>query len=76
MTRTFKLGLLAAAAAFAAGAFAQPNIEKLKQFKVATTDLNIPTVPQSGPNAAAWLTRRQKFASAFLAPSRPPCDRP
>ena len=53
MTRTFKLGLLAAAAAFAAGAFAQPNIEKLKQFKVATTDLNIPTVPQSGPNAAA-----------------------
>ena len=26
------------------------NIEKLKQMKVATTDLNIPVVPQAGPN--------------------------
>ncbi len=34
-------------------ASAQQNIEKLKQMKVATTDLNIPVVPQSGPNAAA-----------------------
>src|SRR2546428_5675184 len=25
------------------------NIEKLKQMKVATTDLNIPVVPQAGP---------------------------
>jgi glucose/arabinose dehydrogenase len=32
---------------------AQPNIEKLKQFKVSGTDLNIPVVPQGGPNAAA-----------------------
>jgi glucose/arabinose dehydrogenase len=39
--------------AAATGAFAQANIEKLKQFKVATTDLNIPTVPQEGKNAAA-----------------------
>ena len=39
--------------AVAGGAFAQANIEKLKQFKVATTDLNIPTVPQEGKNAAA-----------------------
>jgi glucose/arabinose dehydrogenase len=30
-----------------------PNIEKLKQFKVSGTDLNIPPVPQSGPNADA-----------------------
>ncbi|HEY0858300.1 MAG TPA: PQQ-dependent sugar dehydrogenase [Albitalea sp.] len=30
---------------------AQQNIEKLKQMKVATTDLNIPLVPQTGPNA-------------------------
>jgi glucose/arabinose dehydrogenase len=29
------------------------NIEKLKQFKVATTDLNIPVVPQEGRNAEA-----------------------
>ncbi len=32
---------------------AQSTIEKMKQFKVATTDLNIPVVPQTGPNAAA-----------------------
>jgi glucose/arabinose dehydrogenase len=30
---------------------AQQNIEKLKQMKVATTDLNIPVVPQTGKNA-------------------------
>ena len=29
------------------------NIDKLKQFKVATTDLNIPVVPQEGRNADA-----------------------
>ncbi len=29
------------------------NIDKLKQMKVATTDLNIPMVPQTGPNADA-----------------------
>lgn len=47
---------VAAAAALAACALpaaAQPNIEKLKQFKVATTDLNIPVVPQTGRNADA-----------------------
>jgi glucose/arabinose dehydrogenase len=32
---------------------AQANIDKLKQFKVATTDLNIPVVPQTGRNADA-----------------------
>jgi len=30
-----------------------PNLEKLKQMKVATTDLNIPVVPQTGKNADA-----------------------
>ena len=49
--------LLAAAAALACAAAlpaaAQTNIEKLKQMKVATTDLNIPVVPQTGPNANA-----------------------
>ena len=44
---------LAALALIASAAVAQPNIDKLKQFKVATTDLNIPTVPQTGRNADA-----------------------
>lgn len=35
----------------AQSAQAQQNIDKLKQMKVATTDLNIPLVPQTGPNA-------------------------
>ena len=34
-------------------ASAQANIEKLKQMRVATTDLNIPLVPQTGANADA-----------------------
>ncbi|MFN9278720.1 MAG: PQQ-dependent sugar dehydrogenase [Betaproteobacteria bacterium] len=46
---------LAAAAALTCAmtlpALAQQNLEKLKQFKVATTDLNIPTVPQTGRKA-------------------------
>ena len=50
------LGAITAAAALtcamAAPASAQ-NIEKLKQMKVATTDLNIPMVPQTGKNADA-----------------------
>lgn len=50
----FSLMALAAAAALtcASTAFAQ-NIDKLKQMKVATTDLNIPVVPQEGKNANA-----------------------
>jgi glucose/arabinose dehydrogenase len=48
-------GLLFALAASIPGtASAQAtNIEKLKQMKVSNTDLNIPPVPQSGPNAEA-----------------------
>jgi glucose/arabinose dehydrogenase len=50
----FKCGGIAAAALLMAGAVsAQPNIEKLKQFKVSGTDLNIPPVPQTGKNADA-----------------------
>lgn len=49
--------LLAAAAAVAAlgstSALAQANIEKLKQMKVASSDLNIPLVAQTGKNADA-----------------------
>ena len=44
-------------AAIASTAMAQPvvpaNLDKLKQMKVATTDLNIPMVPQTGANADA-----------------------
>ena len=49
-------GILAFAVALAASpsvsAQAQ-NLEKLKQFKVSGTDLNIPPVPQGGPKAEA-----------------------
>jgi glucose/arabinose dehydrogenase len=44
---------LGAAVAVAPASAQQQNIEKLKQFKVSGTDLNIPTVPQEGRNAAA-----------------------
>jgi glucose/arabinose dehydrogenase len=44
---------LAALGLAAGAAQAQSNIEKLKQMKVATTDLNIPLVPQTGKNADA-----------------------
>lgn len=49
------LGVLSAAVCLAAlpAHAQQPNLDKLKQFKVATTDLNIPTVPQEGRNANA-----------------------
>ncbi|MCB1907405.1 MAG: PQQ-dependent sugar dehydrogenase [Rhodocyclaceae bacterium] len=52
---SFPARLAAACAVCAAAlpAVAQHNIEKLKQFKVATTDLNIPLVEQSGRNADA-----------------------
>jgi hypothetical protein len=48
------VALTAALAAFGSHAQApSQNLEKLKQMKVATTDLNIPVVPQSGRNADA-----------------------
>jgi glucose/arabinose dehydrogenase len=51
-----RIAVALAAAGFAMGALAQAapdNLGALKQFKVATTDLNIPTVPQEGRNADA-----------------------
>ena len=39
------------------------NIEKLKQFKVATTDLNIPVVPQEGRNAEAIKANLKRVKS-------------
>ena len=44
---------VAVAVGSAGPALAQQNLEKLKQMKVATTDLNIPLVPQTGKNADA-----------------------
>ena len=64
----FAFNCLAAAALLAAGsAQAQQNIEKLKQMKVATTDLNIPVVPQGGANAAAIREnlKRVKLPAGF-----------
>ncbi len=47
------IAAFAVAGLVSAPALAQPNLEKLKQMKVATTDLNIPVVPQTGKNADA-----------------------
>ena len=47
------LAAAALAASLALPAAAQQNLEKLKQMKVATADLNIPVVPQTGRNADA-----------------------
>ncbi len=57
----------AVALAFALPAVAQPNLEKLKQMKVATTDLNIPVVPQTGRNADAIKAnlKRIKMPAGF-----------
>ena len=60
---SFPLRLVAAAAlacTLTVPAVAQQNIEKLKQMKVATTDLNIPTVAQEGRNAEAIRNNLKK----------------
>jgi glucose/arabinose dehydrogenase len=50
----FAVGVLAITfGAAQAQAPAPSNLQKLQQMKVATTDLNIPVVPQSGANATA-----------------------
>ena len=66
---SFPARLAAACAVCAAAlpAVAQHNIEKLKQFKVATTDLNIPLVEQSGRNAdVPELARALATSDAIL----------
>ena len=61
-TSRLTLGLLASAAlSLCAPSLQAQNIEKLKQMKVATTDLNIPTVPQEGRNAAAIRKNLEKI---------------
>lgn len=60
LTQTFLLSAVASAMAVCLPAQAQTNIEKLKQMKVATTDLNIPTVAQEGRNAEAIRNNLKK----------------
>ena len=60
---TFMSAALMAVLAVASSASAQapaPNLEKLKQFKVSGTDLNIPTVPQTGRSADALRENLKK----------------
>jgi glucose/arabinose dehydrogenase len=64
MSRTRLASLVAAVALAAASASAQnrpDNLANLKQFKVATTDLTIPTVPQTGRNADAIRENLKKI---------------
>ncbi len=49
-----------AMAAFATGAAAQSSIEKMKQMRVASTDLNLPVVAQTGKNADAIRNNLRK----------------
>ncbi|MGB5082689.1 MAG: PQQ-dependent sugar dehydrogenase [Burkholderiales bacterium] len=47
-------------ASFPAAAAAQSSIEKMKQMRVATTDLTLPVVPQTGKNADAIRNNLKK----------------
>jgi len=53
---------LALAAAFAASALAQSSLEKMKQMRVASTDLNLPVVPQTGKKADAIRNNLKKVS--------------
>jgi glucose/arabinose dehydrogenase len=48
------------AAGLTTGAGAQSSLEKMKQMRVATTDLNLPVVPQGGKNADAIRNNLRK----------------
>ena len=67
MTRVRSAVALAVGLALAGPAAAQQNLEKLKQFKVSGTDLNIPVVPQTGKNADAIREnlKRVKLPAGF-----------
>jgi glucose/arabinose dehydrogenase len=52
-TMKFRLGVLALALSATPALGQDRNLETLKQFRVASSDLNIPTVPQTGRNADA-----------------------
>jgi glucose/arabinose dehydrogenase len=67
MTSKYLLAASVLATSLALPALAQPNLEKLKQMRVATTDLNIPVVPQTGKNADAIANnlKRVKLPPGF-----------
>ena len=67
MTTRRSMAVAALAAFVTLPVAAQQNIEKLKQMKVATTDLNIPVVPQTGRNADAIAAnlKRVKLPPGF-----------
>ena len=58
---------LALAAAFAASALAQSSLEKMKQMRVASTDLNLPVVPQTGKKADAIRNKAVEIIRAKKA---------
>jgi len=64
MFKRLTVGLAALAASVSVTA-APDNMSQLKQMKVATTDLNIPVVPQEGKNADAL---RKNLQSISLPP--------
>jgi len=53
MRNVLKTALLLGAIATALPGMAETSIEKMKQFKVASSDQNLPLIPQTGPNADA-----------------------
>jgi glucose/arabinose dehydrogenase len=55
-----RLLVAALAAGLSTGAAAQSSLEKMKQMRVATTDLNLPAVPQTGKNADAIRNNLRK----------------
>ena len=58
------------AAALATGVNAQSgkdNLNTMKQMKVATTDLNIPVVPQTGRNADASKAALSRVIFTFIS---------
>ena len=56
------LTLALAAAGFATSALAQSSLEKMKQMRVASTDLNLPVVPQTGKKADAIRNNLKKVS--------------
>jgi len=56
------LTLALAAAGFATSAQAQSSLEKMKQMRVATTDLNLPVVAQTGKKADAIRNNLKKVS--------------
>ena len=63
------LSLASLASLAVAQATAPANLDKLKQMKVATTDLNIPVVAQTGANADAIKENLKRRRNLVGSPS-------